>query len=423
MFVLTSLTLLLSVRGNNADTGASLERTFCKDGFCIKPSDGEIRAEAGLCVVIPCSFTTSPRFHPQNIVWFKCEPSKQRCDGSDVIFSRNTKQVQPGFRGRVSLLEPDVSKKNCSIIIKDLTASDSGSYQIRVNGFIMFMKEDGYTFSSRATVAVEDLTQKPAVMIPPLTEGQQTTLSCTAPGLCSGSVPEITWMWRRGGGGGGGENHTYLTGNITAFQIEHLSAVSQRHVSTLTLNPSFTNHHSTEVTCRVSFINNITTEETVTLKVNSYPKILHSSKCKVQREVMTCVCISDGFPLPTIKWSLMWNHTKSSVTTAVANTTANSTLVLNVKDHSNIAVQCVSSNVVGEVKKSLTITTSERVEDQHGKLLPWAVTAVSLILNVALIISLMFLWKKRKTVKPNQEDRTYMSLQKKDQSPEYDVIC
>uniref|UniRef100_A0A665UXC2 Ig-like domain-containing protein n=1 Tax=Echeneis naucrates TaxID=173247 RepID=A0A665UXC2_ECHNA len=70
----------------------------------------------------------------------------------------------------------------------------------------------------------------------------QTTLTCTAPGLCSGSKPEITWM------------------------IENTDVLAQRHSSTLTFNPS-AEHHGTTVTCKVRFTGNVATEETVTLNV------------------------------------------------------------------------------------------------------------------------------------------------------------
>ncbi|KAM6936301.1 sialic acid-binding Ig-like lectin 14 isoform 2-T3 [Lycodopsis pacificus] len=313
MFVLIWTTLLFSVRDITADSGAAV-REHCARRYCITLSEGEITAEAGLCVVIPCSFTIPSVFTPQHMVWYKCEPYQRRCVDSHVILhTKNNNKVQSGFKGRVSLLEPDVSQKNCSIIINDLTESDSGSYQFRVQSG----SGSGFTFSLKANVSVKGLTQKPTVMIPALTEGQQTTLTCTAPGLCSGSDPNITWTWR-----GAGEKHSHITGNITA--------VTQRHSSTLTFNPS-AEQHGTDVTCKVSFTNGITTEETVTLNVTY----------------------------------------------------------------------------------------------QHGPSaeLPWIIVAVSLIVNVIFIILLMFLRNTRKKVKPNQEDRTYMSLRKTDQSPEYDVIA
>ncbi|XP_074508807.1 sialic acid-binding Ig-like lectin 12 isoform X2 [Sebastes fasciatus] len=418
MFVLIWATLLFTVKGSNADTGASIWREDCRYGFCIKFGGGEITAEAGLCVMIPCKFITN-RLTTQHLGWYKCEPSKQRCGDSDIIFYKNNEKVQSGFKGRVSLLEPDVSRGNCSIIINDVIESDSGSYQFRDNG-LQFGRDDGFTFSPRTIVSVKDLIQKPTVMIPPLTEGQQTTLTCTAPGLCSGSEPKITWTWR-----GAGEKASHITGNITAFKTEYLTAVTQRHSSTLMFNLS-AEHHGSEVTCKVIFTNNITTEETVTLNVTFFPTILSSSACEVQSDVLTCVCISEGFPLPTIKWPLLKNHTEYSVTTTVSHHTVHSTTTLTVKDHSNTVVECVSSSEVGEMRQNVTIITSERREAQHGPcaVLPWVVVAVvALIVNVICIILLMFRWNTRKKVKPNQEDRTYMSLQKTDPSPEYDVIA
>ncbi|XP_054483010.1 myeloid cell surface antigen CD33-like [Anoplopoma fimbria] len=262
MFVLIWATLLFSVRGITADTGASVgEITRCQEQFCITLTGGEIKAEAGLCVVIPCSFNSTKGFTLQRMLFMKCEPSTKTCKGPDIIFSTDeNNQVQSGFIGRLSLLEPDMSQRNCSIIINDLTESDSGSYQLRVEGSLNNEKK-GFTFQLKSTVSVKGLTQKPTVMVPPLTEGQQTTLTCTAPGLCSGSDPKVTWTWR-----GAGEKTSHITGNITAFKTENLTAVTKRHSSTLTFNPS-AEQHGSNVTCKVSFTNNISTEETVTLNV------------------------------------------------------------------------------------------------------------------------------------------------------------
>ncbi|XP_062279147.1 sialic acid-binding Ig-like lectin 5 [Scomber scombrus] len=449
MFVLFWATLLFSLRGSNADEGASVrQKQDCPvPGYCITLTEGEITAEAGLCVVIPCSFTTPDTFTPQHIIWSKCEPSK-KCSESYIIFHtyKNNTKVQPQFRGRVSLLETNLSQKTCSIVFNDLTESDSGSYQLRVIG-----RTDGLTFPQKATISVKALSQKPTVMVPPLTEGQQTTLTCTAPGLCSGSVPTITWTWR-----GREENTTEITGNLTERKTENLTAVIQRHSSTLTFNAS-AEHHGTQLTCKVGFTGDTATEETVTLNVTyvkeikvtgntslkegetlnlscsveSFPpssimwtklsnktngretnlqnasliinnvtaehagryictvnhvdntltlhadvtvarfaKILKGSGCVAQSTALTCVCISQGVPLPTIKWPLMENHTEYSVITAVSNHTVNSTITLPVTDHRNTAVECVTSNGNGEAKENLTIQKhSPKKEGQSTGLL------------------------------------------------------
>ncbi|XP_074508737.1 uncharacterized protein LOC141778400 [Sebastes fasciatus] len=375
-----------------------------------------------------------------------------------ILHWNNTNpNAQSGSRERLSML--DLSQQNCSIIINDLSKSDNGSYQVRLNGIVNGSRE-GFT-SPTTTITVEDLIQKPTVMIPPLTEGQQTTLTCTAPGLCSGSEPNITWTWR-----GAGEKDSHITGNITAFKTENLTAVTQRHSSTLMFNPSFTQHHGSEVTCKVTFTNNITTEETVTLNVtylkhvqisvktdveedealnltcsiesfppslitwnknlNSdtvpatliipnaavgysgqyictaihldktltamnvmkheivHPKILNSSGCIKQSEVLTCVCISEGYPLPTIKWPLLKNHAEYSViTTTVSHHIVNSTATLTVTN-SNTSVECVSSNGNGKAKRNLTVNKVEPEEDGlHMKLLR-IVTRLEIIITFCI---------------------------------------
>lgn len=134
------------------------EQTHCAYGFCIT-LEAEITAEAGLCVVIPCSFYTPYFFTPQNMVWFKCHPYKQQCSDSDMIFhpKKNNKKVQSGSKERVSFLEPYVDKNNCSIVINDLTESDSGSYQFRVDGVSSYGRKDGFSFPFRTTVSVKGM--------------------------------------------------------------------------------------------------------------------------------------------------------------------------------------------------------------------------------------------------------------------------
>ncbi|XP_047216242.1 sialic acid-binding Ig-like lectin 14 isoform X2 [Girardinichthys multiradiatus] len=349
MFALFWTTVLFSLSGSNTYTVASaLGRPFCSNGFCITLNEGQITAEAGLCVVLPCSFTTADEFTPKNIVWFKCESWKRKCGDSDIIFRTNPNKIQPEFLGRVLLLDPDVSQRNCSIMINDLTTSDSGSYRLRVNG-LQNGRTDGFMFTSKTIVSVKALNQKPKVMIPPLTEGQQATLTCTAPGSCSGSPPNITWMWERKYE----IDEINIPGNITAsLKTENLSAVTQRHSSTLTFNPS-AKHHKMNLTCLVSVSDNIATEETVTSNVTLFSKILKGSGCVLHTEVLSCVCISEGSPLPSITWPLLKYHTEYSIFNTVSNHTVNSTLT--VTNPGNISVECISSNKNWAVKENLAV--------------------------------------------------------------------
>ncbi|XP_054903045.1 hemicentin-1-like [Poeciliopsis prolifica] len=271
------------------------KETCQKEGYCVGFKEDEIRAEAGLCAVIPCSFTSVSE--PENIIWFKCGPSQDKCQGSDPIFhsDKHKENIRSGFEGRVSLLNPDMTEKNCSIMINDLKITDSGSYQLRVVGI---ETTDKFTFKEKTNLSVTDLNQKPSVMIPPLTEGQQATLTCTAPGLCSGSPPKISWMWR-----GKGEEDSYIIGNITALKTENLNAFTKRHLSTLTFNAS-ADHHKTFITCKVTFTGGITTEGTVSLNVTYVRKPQISGRTTVMEgEDLNLTCSVDSVPPSVIKWT------------------------------------------------------------------------------------------------------------------------
>ncbi|XP_039886438.1 sialic acid-binding Ig-like lectin 10 isoform X3 [Simochromis diagramma] len=578
MFVLIWAIFLLCVC---AETGTSQQ---CSGQYCITLSE-TLTAEAGLCVVIPCSFATGFGFTPKHIVWYKCEANSRCVYDDEIIFhSKNNIRVQYGFEGRVSLLEPDIRQKNCSIIINDLKESDSGLYRIRVNGEINW-REDGFTSIQKTTVSVEGLSQKPRVKIPTLTEGQQATLTCVAPGLCSGSAPEITWTWRGAGG-----TESYITGSSTSFRTKTLTAFTQRHISTLTFNSS-AEHHNTNVTCKIRFTGEKTTEEGSTLKVNyvkevnitggtnvkegetlnltcsvesfppslimwsklgsditlhndtgsatlsiinattghsgqyvctakhinntlqeninitviytrtpqitgntiikegdvlnltcsvdSFPpalimwrdlssktnskdtgaytdlqndsgsatlviqnvtaedsgqytctathpdttvtssvsvivswfsKIQDVSECVLQAEVLTCVCISEGFPLPTIKWPLLGNHKEYAIKTTVSNHTVNSTVSLKVKNYGNSTVECVSNNEKGEAKKNLMIrSVPDTVADSSVLNVGYLEIIIAFLIGVVLSAVVCCLIKKcsrKKTKNSGNLDET-----------------
>ncbi|XP_071240126.1 sialic acid-binding Ig-like lectin 14 isoform X2 [Salvelinus alpinus] len=419
MWVLISAALFLSLTERDTCNGQQ-QPPATASPWTITFSPAEITAEKGLCAVISCTFTHPDNIKPTTAIWFKC-PTNDRCDkDKNIIFHSETPhEAQEDFKQRVSLLETDLTKKNCSVIINDIRENDAGEYQFRLLS--------SYTYSKKVKITVTALTQKPSVLTPPLTEGEPATLTCTAPGICSGTPPNITWTWR-----GTGDNITELRDNTTIQIREDLTHVTTTHFSTLTFTPS-AEHHNMMVTCQVTFQKKYQIEETVTLNVTYLPVILPGSGCVDQAEVMTCVCVSQGVPLPVIEWPLLeLNTERCSPTTSVLGSSVNSTISLTVGNHNNTTVECVSRNVVGVVREKLQVTQKggkqrDLSEGCGNAVLPWTIAGVSLSVTVALLIYLStnaYIRKQGKNVKPKEEESTYISLDKKYTSQEeYEVIA
>ncbi|XP_053743761.1 myelin-associated glycoprotein-like isoform X2 [Synchiropus splendidus] len=300
-----------------------LKETCTHGDFCVTLDDGVITAESGLCVEIPCSFKTPQNFTPQHMLWFRCvRQGQDRCDySSDPIYSTDSSSaIREGFEGRVSLLESDVSQRKCSIIISNLSPSDSGWYQVRVTS-----KDNGYTYWTKQEISVRGLRQKPILAVPPLKEGQLTALTCTAPGLCSGSEPTISWKWE-----GKGKSPHLVGGNITAQKRVSLGAVRRQYSSTLIFSAS-SEHHSSTITCTVVFKHSGSTEAKKTLAVQYLKSVTITGQTLVrQGETLSLHCAADSFPPVLVQW------TKGKTSEALARSTGEAALMIPAvtKEHS-----------------------------------------------------------------------------------------
>uniref|UniRef100_A0A8C3I5V3 Ig-like domain-containing protein n=1 Tax=Chrysemys picta bellii TaxID=8478 RepID=A0A8C3I5V3_CHRPI len=136
-----------------------------------------VSVQEGLCVLIPCTFTYPASYDTYNSwaqlfrYWYKdpaivdSEPPVASTDSS----RRVSQETQGRFR-----LAGDLLSGDCSLQISDAQQTDAGRY------FFRFEKGTlKYNYRKRSCTT--------------LLAGEPVTVTCTAPGRCSGTPPRVTW--------------------------------------------------------------------------------------------------------------------------------------------------------------------------------------------------------------------------------------
>uniref|UniRef100_A0A8C0IJU8 Ig-like domain-containing protein n=1 Tax=Chelonoidis abingdonii TaxID=106734 RepID=A0A8C0IJU8_CHEAB len=157
-----------------------------------------VSVQEGLCVLIPCTFTYSASSNtysswPQLYrYWYKDQASVVW--NPPVASSESSREVSQETRGRFQLAK-NPAHGDCSLQISDARRTDAGKY------FFRFKK--GTLICSHLILSsphVSELTEEPEIQISPadglpgtLLAGEPVTVTCTAPGRCSGPPPRVTW--------------------------------------------------------------------------------------------------------------------------------------------------------------------------------------------------------------------------------------
>uniref|UniRef100_A0A3Q2P3K2 Ig-like domain-containing protein n=1 Tax=Fundulus heteroclitus TaxID=8078 RepID=A0A3Q2P3K2_FUNHE len=184
-------------------------------------------------------------------------------------------------------------------------------------------------------------------------EGDDVNLACSVD-----SFPPSVIKWTKS------RTETYRTNNI--LRKADNSRVTYLQEKSGNVSFSIINITAEEAGPYISTYMNKTVAEHVDIQVTWFAKILKGSGCLLRSDVLTCVCISEGFPLPTIKWPLLKDHTEYSVINMVSNHTVNSTVTVTIETHGNISVECSSSNQNGEAKEKLTVQSEKPNEEDPG---------------------------------------------------------
>ncbi|XP_073719483.1 uncharacterized protein [Misgurnus anguillicaudatus] len=190
----------------------------------------EVTAVAGLCVVIPCTFTNPNEAKPENLQLYQCTDGTQCAEVTE-----NTK-----------VMKFETGKNKCNININNIKAGDEGEYATRVEG------DPSHTYRPRFKIIIQD---KPVINNPPLKEGEQANLSCSAPAPCPETPPEITWR---------------INLNKKNIKLKEITFTTSQgfYVATLTFMPTADLHNAT-VECEARCGNTIiSTNKTIEVKLN-----------------------------------------------------------------------------------------------------------------------------------------------------------
>ncbi|XP_035868782.1 sialic acid-binding Ig-like lectin 5 [Phyllostomus discolor] len=252
-----------------------------------------VSVQEGLCIHVPCSFSyplssgsSSSKLYTY---WYRHGDSTT----SAVATNNLNKPLKRETQGRFLLADPKTN--NCSLSIRDIRRSDTGTYVFRVERG----RNVQYTYrDKKLTLRVTELTQKPDILIvEPLKSGHPTELTCSLPGSCQGGrAVAFSWV------------------GAAVVSLNH----QKLHSSVLTFTPR-PQDHGTNLTCQVKHLSSlVTTERTIWLNVFYAPQSLtigmsfrNVTALKIVRDTLIPIlegeslhllCVSDSNPPAQLSW-------------------------------------------------------------------------------------------------------------------------
>ncbi|XP_036931674.1 sialic acid-binding Ig-like lectin 12 isoform X2 [Acanthopagrus latus] len=361
-----------------------------------------IEVLSGSCVNIPCSFGVEDKYKTKEdetcrAVW--------KSDQGTVVFNSRNPQTTGHLTGH---LTGNLKNRDCTTTLNNMRPENSMKYFFRLecNGV-------QYNFlQKQVDISVKD--DPPTPTLTPSTlkveEGTSVSLKCSAPAPCLSHPPALTW--------------TSSLGHIQESLQENLDRTK---VQTSVLNFTASRlHHGKIISCTAVYNKQDGSSQSVSTSLTA--DVLYSPK-------HTTVSVSPSGPVPensivTLTCSSTANPAVRSYTWYRADggqeTVMGTGHVLNIKASRDIGpFFCEAENAIGSGRSNISqidVHSPEQYLGPYSGLLLLAGAAVFLCVNVFFTVCVVLLCKARKSVKPKEEDRTYMSLERRDLSPEYDVI-
>ncbi|XP_051807917.1 sialic acid-binding Ig-like lectin 5 isoform X2 [Acanthochromis polyacanthus] len=356
-----------------------VKETFDETKFSINVT-GHVNLESGSCHEISYTLTlpTNTVTAPYKMRWFKGDPA-------NIVTTTEVDEVN--------------SERQDSFRIYGLP---QGEYEYGLK--LEWGCNQTYIFPKRVHISVSALTRKPMVWVHPMVDGEGARVICRPERLCFGTA-DVQWKWTKADG-----TAKVIPGRYDGYppfrmwnrneRYDGYPRFRMRNGNELWLTPT-ADDHNTNITC-VAIYDYDAVETTVTLNVKFSPRILNSSQCTTDGELLVCMCISRGNPLAPITWPLV-TLTDYSVSSFSSLQTVNSTITLPAADNHNTTIRCISSNELGQAVKDIPLQENLIPENVSGlnlnsksnAVLPWIVVGVSLSLNLVLLTTLIVCTCKR----------------------------
>ncbi|XP_037388949.1 butyrophilin subfamily 1 member A1-like isoform X2 [Pygocentrus nattereri] len=155
------------------------------DIFSLVVPDGDISAQLGSSVVLPCELSTSLDIRRYEVRWHR--PDKFE---NPVLLYRDLKVQEnigdPRYRGRASLIG-ELQKWNASLRLENLTVADRGEY-------VCYVKS--YTWYEEASVFLSLPVVGSPLLLSFAEAGQQVNVTCASGGWSP--KPTLTWRDKQG---------------------------------------------------------------------------------------------------------------------------------------------------------------------------------------------------------------------------------
>ncbi|KAF4104373.1 hypothetical protein G5714_015360 [Onychostoma macrolepis] len=178
----------------------------------------EVTAVSGVCALISCTFTYPNTAEPINYVkWFACKNGQCKDEIFKAKASTNTENKlgeNESKKGQIEMLEPDLTKNNCSIIMKDIKAEDQMEYSFRVEG----SHSQRNTYKPTLKIIIQDVKTLEILGNGKVQEGDTLSLSCTVESHPPSSDP--VWSFS-------GTTDTFM--NQTSAESLTITNVTQEH--------------------------------------------------------------------------------------------------------------------------------------------------------------------------------------------------